>query len=212
MNLDRRLVVVMVLLLATVGLRAFVSSVPPVPVRQRLENFPTQLGDWRMAGEEKITESVMKVLKADDTLNRRYRDNSGHYADVFIAYYEMQAAGESMHSPKNCLPGSGWAPVANDYITIQREGKPVEINRYVIEKDNDRSLVLYWYQAGGRIIANEYWGKFYLVSDALRTQRRDGSIVRLVIPLQRRDDPERLTALSVGLAERLMAETPKFLP
>ena len=47
------------------------------------------------------------------------------------------------------------------------------MNRYVIQKGVDRQLVLYWYQSHGRVVANEYWSKFYLIRDAVRLNRTD---------------------------------------
>ena len=53
----------------------------------------------------------------------------------------------------------------------------------MIEKGLDRALVLYWYQAHGRVVANEYWGKFYAVLDAMRINRTDGAMVRVISPI-----------------------------
>lgn len=214
MTMNRRLAVVTVVLVTTLGFRAYLSAAPSTPpLRRSLEQFPKQLHEWTMTGESRISDDVAGVLKADEYINRRYRSPELSGVDVFIAYYQTQRAGESMHSPKNCLPGSGWAPVLNDYVMVPRaSGAPVQINRYVIEKDNSQSVVLYWYQAGGRVIANEYWGKLYLVYDALRTQRRDGSIVRIVVPMRGKDDLARATNVGLGFVGELMDETPKFLP
>jgi len=154
MNTQKRLLLISLFLLLTLGVRAYVSGAPRTVAHIPLDTFPQQLADWRLTGESKISESVAGVLRADDYINRRYRDSAYNNLDLFIAYYQVQRAGESMHSPKNCLPGSGWSPVLNDYVIAHRLGQPVQINRYVIQKDNDRSLVLYWYQAGGRVIAN----------------------------------------------------------
>jgi EpsI family protein len=93
-----------------------------------------------------------------------------------------------MHSPLNCLPGAGWTPVRSDRIALAPSGgaapqDSVRINRYVIEKGLDRQVVLYWYQSHGRVIASEYWGKIYLVLDALRLNRTDGALVRIMAPV-----------------------------
>ena len=44
--------------------------------------------------------------------------------------------------------------------------------------------MLYWYQAHGRIVASEYWGKFYLVYDALRLNRTDAALIRITVPIE----------------------------
>ena len=92
-----------------------------------------------------------------------------------------------MHSPLNCLPGAGWLPVRQDRTTIQVRTsgttRDIEVNNFVIEKGLDRQAVLYWYQSHGRVVASEYWGKVYTVLDAMRHNRTDGSLVRVVVPV-----------------------------
>jgi EpsI family protein len=166
-----------------------------------------------MTDERTIKDDVQAVLKADDSLTRIYQNPRGEYAELFIAYYRVQRAGESMHSPKNCLPGSGWIPITNDIVKMtDASGKVAGINRYVIEKDGYRSLVLYWFQSQGRVIASEYWGKFYLVADALRTGRRDGAIVRVVVPMDQGTDPKSATAQGLEFARAISGNLPRFLP
>ena len=52
-----------------------------------------------------------------------------------------------------------------------------------MQKGLDKQLVLYWYQSHGRVVASEYWSKFYLVTDAVRMNRTDGAIVRVIAPV-----------------------------
>jgi EpsI family protein len=69
-------------------------------------------------------------------------------------------------------------------ISIPVEGgDPIEVNRIVISKGLDQQLVLYWYQSHGRVVASEYWGKIYTVLDALRTNRTDAALVRVICPV-----------------------------
>lgn len=215
MKLTNRIVIVAAFLFLTISVRAWLNTAPPVPLRQPLVNFPASLGDWKMTSSAQLSDDVSGVLKADDYMLRRYQQAStGNTVDMFVAYYKTQAAGESMHSPKNCLPGSGWTPIVNDRVVLKNdpEGKPVEVNRYVIQNGADKALVLYWYQANGRTIASEYWGKFYLVWDAMKTRRRDGAIVRLLVPLRRDEDSQKSLASALQFARLAGADLPKFLP
>lgn len=215
MRLTNRIFVVAAFLFLTISVRAWLNTAPPVPLRQPLVNFPASLGDWKMTSSAQLSDDVSGVLKADDYMLRRYQQAStGNTVDMFVAYYKTQAAGESMHSPKNCLPGSGWTPIVNDRVVLKNDpdGKPVEVNRYVIQNGADKALVLYWYQANGRTIASEYWGKFYLVWDAMKTRRRDGAIVRLLVPLRRDEDSQKSLDSALQFARLAGADLPKFLP
>jgi EpsI family protein len=134
-----------------------------------------------------MTQDVRDVLGPGDFLLRNYRqpgDRPKPDVFLFIAYFPSQRAGDTIHSPKNCLPGAGWAPVQADRITIDVAGHaPFRANRYLIAKGDDRQLVLYWYWAHDRAVASEYAAKFYLVTDSIRMHRTDGALVRLSMPL-----------------------------
>lgn len=214
MNRSFRLLLVAAFMLASLGVRAYVSIKPHAPTHEKLAALPKSISDYDMKAEAQITDDVQAVLRADDYVLRRYENQNGKMLDVFIAYYEYQRAGESMHSPKNCLPGSGWTPLLNDYVSLGKtpDGKPAMANRYVIEKDGRREVVIYWYQANGRVIANEYWGKLYLVTDALRSGRRDGAILRVTAPVERGESIDTVTNRALDFTRHLLPLTKQVLP
>ena len=214
MTRGNRLLIVAAVLLACLGARAYVSIKPQTPAHEKLAALPKDISGYKMQAEAEITDDVQAVLRADDYVLRRYESPNGKMLDVFIAYYEYQRAGESMHSPKNCLPGSGWSPILNDYVTVGQlsDGRPAVANRYVIEKDGRRQVVVYWYQANGRVIANEYWGKLYLVTDALRTGRRDGAILRVIVPVEKNESIDAATERVLEFTRDLLPLTKRILP
>jgi EpsI family protein len=151
-----------------------------------LARFPRQLGDWRMTREYPMEPEVQKVLRADDTVSRDYFNTAQPaLASLFVAFFKTQRYGQTPHSPKHCLPGAGWAPEANNIISISVPGRPqpIEANRYVVARGEDRMLVIYWYQSYNRVVASEYWARFWLVVDAARYRRSDTSIVRVMVPV-----------------------------
>jgi EpsI family protein len=163
--------------------RELVPSVPP------LATFPTMLSGWRMVEEGVIEKEVQDVLKADDTLSRTYAGSTGSGANLFIAAFRSQRNGKAPHSPKNCLPGSGWVPSVSDRMPIQVPGReqPIVVNRYIVQKGEYASLVLYWYQSRDRVVASEYNAKFYVVADALKDNRTDTALVRVIVPVAGKD-------------------------
>lgn len=150
-----------------------------------LRELPAELGPWRMVGDYEIEPEIQRVLQADDTLNRSYtRPGAPVPVSLFIAFFRSQTSGAAPHSPKNCLPGSGYAPVESS--TVRLSAGPtgeVEVNRYVVARGDSRSVVLYWYQTPARIIASEFAAKFWLAVDSIRYRRSDTSLVRLVVPM-----------------------------
>jgi EpsI family protein len=211
--MNRRLMIPSAVLLLSFGLRVWLGAAPVIPARQPLTDFPRQLGDWQMLESQAIDDDTLAILKADDYLQRRYRNSAGRYASMFVAYYRAQQAGESMHSPKHCLPGSGWEPVQNDRIVLgtDPEGRVIQVNRYIVEKDGQLDLVLYWYQEQGRVIASEYWGKLYMIWDTIRSGRRDGAIVRVSTPMLGKADSSALNA-AMDLVRSSAPYLPRYLP
>jgi EpsI family protein len=153
-----------------------------IPTRLPLASFPIQLASW-IGSDFSLDRETLDVLGPGDFLVRRYQDPSGDLPtiDLFIAYFPSQRTGDTIHSPKHCLPGAGWTPEENDRVTLTPPGhEPFPANRYIISKSGARKLVLYWYWAHDRGVASEYWAKFYLVKDAIRMNRSDGALVRLI--------------------------------
>ena len=176
-----RFVLAAVLLAVTGGLLHVRSSREIIAPRQPLAAFPPKLGDW-LGADVPIPQDASAVLGPGDFLLRLYENGVRIQPDVdlFLAYFPSQRAGDTIHSPKHCLPGAGWLPVVSNRITLSLPGRAAfPANRYVIAKGGDRQLVLYWYLAHDRVVASEYWAKFYLVADAIRMNRSDGSLVRM---------------------------------
>ena len=159
-----------------------------IPAGRPLSQLPPSMGSWQFAQEGLIDADTQAVLKADDLLNRFYvKGPLG--ANLFVAAFRSQRNGKAPHSPKNCLPGSGWTPLNSSVVAIDvGRGVPIEVNRYVVSHGDERSLVLYWYQSRDRAIASEYTAKFWVVVDAMRLNRTDTALVRVVLPIVDRDE------------------------
>jgi EpsI family protein len=169
------------LLSATMAGYALSERRKPEFLAQPLETIDMEIAGWRMAGDEPLTPGVLDKLQLTSYVSRSY-EKSGTQLGLFIAFYAQQRAGESMHSPKHCLPGSGWEIWKHDVALVPVRGGPIQINQYSIQNASRRMLVFYWYQSKGRIIRSEYMGKILLVKDALLDGRTAGSLVRITLP------------------------------
>jgi EpsI family protein len=105
------------------------------------------------------------------------------YFTLYVGYYQSQAQGNTIHSPKNCLPGAGWEALSSHPQELEVDGRLETVNRYLIQNKDDRALVLYWYQGRGRIASNEYRVKLDLLMDAAIRSRSDEALVRIVVPV-----------------------------
>jgi EpsI family protein len=182
----------LVLLLQIVAFYALASRKELEPNPRPLSEFPSIIGSWEQAAEFPMEKEVQEVLRADDTVNRTYVDRTARTAaNMFVAFFKTQRRGQSPHSPKNCLPAAGWEPSAVGAIDVDVTGKAprrISINRYIVSRGNDKSVVLYWYQSHGRVIADELSAKLWLVADAIRYRRSDTALVRVTVPILGRDD------------------------
>lgn len=166
-----------------------------IPAIRPLATFPAAAGNWRLLQEGYVDEETQKVLRADDTLTRYYGDASTRDgANLFIAFFKTQRTGKSPHSPKNCLPGSGWEPTKIGAVDVPVQDQTIRINHYVVAKGDYKSVVLYWYQSRDRAVASEYAAKVWMVVDSVRLNRSDTSLVKVTVPVVGGDEARALRA------------------
>jgi EpsI family protein len=205
-----RLWIVSLLMLMTAGYLTLAARAEPVPTREPLTNCPTAVDRWRSVSAPPFDAATLAVLGVDEYINRFYETAGGRRVNLYVGYYGSQRTGDTMHSPLNCLPGAGWTPVRFDRMSIGEPADAVRVNRYVIEKGLDRQVVLYWYQSHGRVVASEYLGKMYLVLDAIRLNRTDGALVRIMAPVVTSEtDAERE---AIAFARALVPVLRRYLP
>ena len=185
-----------------------------IPKSEPLTSFPRQLGDW--TGEDvPIPQDALDVLGPGHFLLRVYQSRALQqpYVDLFVAYFPSQRTGDTIHSPKHCLPGSGWLPVESSRLTLSLPGRTrFPANRYVIAKGDDRQLVLYWYLAHDRVVASEYWAKIYLVADSMRLNRSDGSLVRVTTPLRAGETTDAAQRRLLSFAGNVVPVLSNYVP
>ena len=182
----------------------------PIVARQPLRDLSYRVGDWTGV-EAPLEQRIVQAVSVTDYTNRRYFDSTLPEVDLYIGYYASQRTGDTIHSPKNCLPGSGWDPIQAGYTTIPlASGQRAKVNEYVIAQGLQKALVFYWYQGRGRIIASEYWGKFYMIDDAITRNRTDGALVRLITPLTGNESVAH--ARLEKFAQLLFPSLSKFIP
>jgi EpsI family protein len=160
-----------------------------VPTPPPLEVFATNLGPWTMVREYPLAPDAEALLKADDSMTRDYRGPGNE--ELFVAFFKSQRAGVTPHSPKMCLPANGWAEESSRIISVNVPGEPapIPVNRYIVFKNDQRKLVLYWFQNWHRATADEYLSKFYLLYDSIRYRRSDEALVRVVTAFTGETDP-----------------------
>ena len=156
-----------------------------IPKRVSFTEFPMQLGEW--SGRSESMEGVyLDQLKLDDYLLADYTDGAGPPVNLYLSFYNSQRKGDAVHSPRACLPGGGWQmrDFGQRTLTgVEVNGRPLRVNRTIIESGDQRQLVYYWFLQRGRVVTNEFAVKLYIFWDAIVRHRTDGAMIRLIVPL-----------------------------
>ncbi|WP_096788091.1 VPLPA-CTERM-specific exosortase XrtD [Rhodobacter sp. CZR27] len=159
-----------------------------LPMRESLAAFPRDLGNWHSGTPLRIPPATLKALAATDHHSAQFRTpDSAETVDLFIAWYEDQTRGGT-HSPEICLPSSGWEIARLERVDIGPAaglGEPFPLNRVVIQRDEARMMVYYWFEQHGRHVAWDFEAKFWLLWDGLTIGRTDGALVRILTPIGR---------------------------
>jgi exosortase D (VPLPA-CTERM-specific) len=185
-----------------------------VPERRGFGEFPLELGEWR-GRLERMDPIHLGILKLDDYLLANYFDGSRHGVNVYMGYYGMQRNGLAAHSPTECLPADGWEMQRFERYAVpgvSANGRPLAVNRVVIQKGDSRQLVYYWFKQRERHLAGEYAVKAALFWDLLTRRRSDGALVRLITPLAPGEAPEAADARLAAFAARVVPLLPSYVP
>ena len=205
-----RAIVAAALIVITGAYTRGMSGPEHVPARQSLSSLPYSMSEWQGIAAAPFADDVVAELGVDDYVNRRYVQGSAPPISLYVGYYASQRQGDTIHSPQNCLPGAGWRPVTADRTEIDAGGRRIPVNRFVIQKGMDRQAVYYWYQGRGRVVANEFANKGWLMLDAARLKRTDGGLVRLMTPITASSDAAfaSLQGFSAALMPHLSVRLP----
>ena len=160
----------------TMDLRAPLDQTVPREIAGQIgSDVKISKAEQRVAG---MSSYVMRVYSPTGNL----QDQISAKFSVYVGYYAAQMRGKTIHSPKNCLPGSGWEALTSSPAVIATAAGPITVNRYLLKRGKEQALVLYWYQGRGRVEANEYRVKWDLLRDAAIKRRTDEALVRIVVP------------------------------
>lgn len=207
---SRLVAVALVLGAAAVAMHASTRAEAAVP-RSLLAGFPLSIDDWRGEDSQPLDLDTMRVLGVDDYALRTYA-RPGDRVGLYVGYYRSQRQGDTIHSPMNCLPGAGWVPVDAGRVRLSSSSGEVEVNRYLIQKGEERQVALYWYQGRGRTVASEYWSKAFLVWDAARRNRTDGALVRVLSPVGRQESVADAERRATTFAARVFPMLLPYIP
>lgn len=207
--------VLLMLVVAGIGYQNFTGRTDVIPERKAFLNFPTKLSNWQ-GRNEYLEKKYLNELKLTDYVVLNFvQPQSRHGVNFYSAYYQSQRNGAAMHSPRSCIPGDGWQITSyeqREFSELIFDGKPVQVNRAIINKGENKQLVYFWFQQRGRNITNEYAAKWYLFYDAITMNRTDGALIRLVTPVEKTEDINVADQRLQGFMKDLLPELLAYIP
>jgi EpsI family protein len=198
-----RLAAVLSLVVATSGI-VMAARQPASGIGAPLQ-VPMTIDGWEGQDAAALDEEVTEMVAADQVVNRSYVNDAGAEAALYIAHYQQQRPGVSIHSPLHCLPGTGWEVLSNRSRQVELAGRPGAVRQLVAQKGDSRVMILYWYSIQGRMIANDALSRLQLLSNRVRLGRNDASLVRIVVPIDvaEADAERRALAFAAALTPHL---------
>ncbi len=185
-----------------------------IPERATFSDFPMEIGG--RAGKKNELESIyLDALKLTDYILADYAGADGQPINFYVAYYDSQRKGASVHSPKSCLPGGGWRIKEFGQVVVDGAGPAgasISVNRAIIQMGDVKQLVYYWFQQRGRVMTNEYLVKWFLFWDALTKQRTDGALVRITTMVPSEQDVAKSDKLLQEFARDVGKGLDRYIP
>jgi EpsI family protein len=212
--LRQRPVLIASLLLSSQGLVYYSwARTEVIPETLPWKEFPQKVGQWSSNSDMPIEQRFLDLLRPDDYVNRVYEQSGvSPQLGLFIAYFKTQRTGFNPHSPQNCLPGAGWKPVSLAIAPlITGEGdRRVDVNQYIVQKDNAQLAVIYWFQQGRRSFTNEIVAQFYAIPELMLHGRTDNSLIRVIVPVTN-GAVDRSTKMAMSFSRDLYPQVRAFI-
>jgi EpsI family protein len=185
-----------------------------IPIKKSFDQFPVQFGEWR-GSRQTMEQKFIDELDLSGYVIIDYKNRQKKEVNFYVAYYESQRKGESIHSPATCLPGSGWifSKAGSTRVPIPGYSEGfILVNRAFMTKDGNKQISYYWFPQRGRILTNLYESKIFTFWDALTKQRTDGALVRIITPVYDSENVAEADARLQGFTREIVFLLSEFIP
>ncbi|VAV84933.1 hypothetical protein MNBD_DELTA01-861 [hydrothermal vent metagenome] len=213
-NKFKLIIVVLLMIAASVYINIVLSHGEIIPVTKPLSTLPRVVGEWTKGRSHTLDKKILDILRVDDYTMTRYTNTEGRKVLFYTGFFKSQREGQVVHSPKYCLPGSGWRPIFTEIISIDIPGlseSPIRATKIITQKGEEKELVIYWYQVGPDYVAGEYSQKFLLIWNSIRYNRSDGSLIRFSVPVID-GDIEKTQKMTEGFIKEMVPVLRGYLP
>ena len=164
-----------------------------VPANKPLVEIPLRVGTWQMLSHKQFDLNTLAVLKPTDYLSRVYIDGKKNRVSFYLGYHGGGPDSGPIHSPKHCLPGSGWQSLSTRETKLPVGAEKISMVQAVYQNGDAKELFLYWFQVRGESITNEYILKLSEIKNSILYSRRDSAFIRISVSFE--DDLDKAVAV-----------------
>lgn len=181
---ESRFVVAVIVILMVFAVTHVFEFREKIPARKSFSQFPMVVGEWSGA-KQAMDQQFIDALKFSDYISANFYDRQGRTVNLYVAYYEDQRKGESIHSPESCLPSSGWnfREAGTVSLPTGSGGTRLKASRAFMERGGLREMAYYWFPMRGKVLTRLYQIKLHNFWDALIKRRTDGALVMTITPI-----------------------------
>lgn len=156
----------------------------------KFEKFPVEKGDW-IGQRDDLIPAIVEMLNPTEIFSATFTNPEGIEVHLFFDYFSQMNSRGGPHSPRNCLPGSGWMILDTKEREITVDGRIIRIGRFYMSLGKLEKVMDFWYVTRYGETANDFMFKFYMMINSLTFRQIDVAFIRIIA----NDDEESLLAL-----------------
>jgi EpsI family protein len=204
-------ILAMVALIAAVYLANNLSSQQQMRLSMELSSVAPQPAGYQAT--DSAESGFYKDPNAEIQLSRTYSMAGEAPVEVYVGFRGKQQGEKQLQSPKLQIP-YGWNYVWIEPAQLPAGGanRSVSANWMLMQNNNIRYLVLYWYQVGDTTFSGELKKRLALVRNTIFRRRSDAAAVRLATPLPDLDKIDHAKSKLAGFAAELYPSLLRVLP
>lgn len=204
-------ILAMVVLLAAVYLANNLSSHQQLRLSMELASVAPKAAGYQAA--DSLESGFYKDPNAQVQLSRTYSATGEPPVEVYVGFRGRQQGEKQLQSPKLQIP-YGWNYVWIEPAQLPASGANASLNAnwMLMQSNNIRYLVLYWYQVGESTFSGELKKRLAVVRNTIFRRRSDAAVVRLATPLPDLDKLDHAKSRLAGFAAELYPNLLRVLP
>ncbi len=185
-----------------------------VPAQQKAiyaKQLPVLINDWY--GEDlEVDDRTLEILETDDVLMRVYKKEQKPTIELCIVYASNNR--KVAHPPEVCYKGGGWSlEKKKPVVVLAKSDEYPEFRavKLVLEKGDEKLLVLYCYKCNREYTSNYYKQQINIVKSEIMTGKSTSGLIRFSTVIIDNDEDDAMMRIQGFIIDILPLLT-KYLP